>query len=89
MDVTTLVPGAIGIALAPLTVAVVVFLLGRRSGPWSAAACAAGWMTAITVGLVVAVLAGERLPAPGDGGPPVQALVAVGAGVLLTALAVW
>ncbi len=89
VDVTTLVPGAIGIALAPLTVAAIVFLLGRRHGPWSAAACAAGWMTAITAGLVVAVLLGERLPGPDGGGPPVQALVALGAGILLAALAVW
>jgi hypothetical protein len=89
VDVTTLVPGAIGIALAPLTVAAVVFLLGRRQGPWSAAACAAGWITAITVGLVVAVLVGERLPAPGGDGSPVQAVVALAAGVLLAGLAVW
>jgi len=89
VDIVALVPGALGIALAPLTIASIVFLLGARRGPGPAAACASGWITAITVGLVVAVLVGERLPSASSGGVPVQALVALGAAVLLFGLAVW
>lgn len=90
VDVVALVPGAVGLALSPLTVASVVFLLGHRRGYGSAMACATGWITTIAVALVVAVLVGERLPArTGAGGTPVEALVALGAGVVLLALAVW
>lgn len=89
MDILALVPGALGIALAPLTVASIVFLLGHRKGYGPAVACAVGWITAITVGLVVAVLVGERLPSSSGDGPPVQAIVALCAAVLLFGLAVW
>jgi hypothetical protein len=88
VDVVALVPGAVGLALSPLTVASVVFLLGHRRGYGAAVACATGWITTIAVALVVAVLVGERLPArTGAGGTPVEALVALGAGVVLLALA--
>jgi uncharacterized membrane protein required for colicin V production len=87
VDIAALVPGAIGIALSPLPVASVVFLLGHRHGYGSAVACAAGWMAAVAVALVVAVSVGEQLPAPTDDGPPVQALVALVASVVLLALA--
>lgn len=89
MDVLALVPGAVGIALSPVSVASIVFLLGHRRGYGAAAACAAGWIVAIAVGLVVAVLVGERLPTESSDGPPVRALIALGAGVVLLALAVW
>ncbi|AOX65619.1 hypothetical protein BJK06_07525 [Curtobacterium sp. BH-2-1-1] len=88
MDTSALVPGALGIAASPLTVASVVFLLGQRRGYRSAVACALGWSTAIVVALVVAVLLGERLPPPSADGAPVQAVVALSASVLLFALAV-
>ncbi|MGN8050407.1 GAP family protein [Curtobacterium sp. 22159] len=89
MDILALVPGAVGIASSPLTVAAIVFLLGQRRGHGSAVACAVGWITTIVVALVVSVLLGERLPAPSDDGVPVQAIVALCASVLLLALAVW
>lgn len=89
MDVLALVPGALGIALSPVSVASIVFLLGHRRGYGAAVACAAGWIVAIGVGLIVAVLVGERLPAESSDGPPVRALVALGAGVVLLGLAVW
>lgn len=84
-----MVPGAIGVALSPLTVASVVFLLGHRRGLGSAVACAAGWITTIAVALVIAVLVGERLPATSADGTSVQAVVALCASVLLFALAAW
>ncbi|MBK0297335.1 hypothetical protein IAE22_36475, partial [Bacillus sp. S34] len=65
-----------------------MFLLGHRRGYGSAVACAAGWMAAVAVSLVVAVSVGEQLPAP-TGGPPVQALVALVASVVLFVLAAW
>ena len=88
VDIAALVPGAVGIALSPLPVASVVFLLGHRRGYGSAVACAAGWMAAVAVALVIAVSVGEQLPAP-TGGPPVQALVALVASVVLFVLAAW
>ncbi|MFJ3033542.1 GAP family protein [Curtobacterium pusillum] len=88
MDIAALVPGAVGIALSPLPVASVVFLLGHRRGYGSAVACAAGWMAAVAVALVIAVSVGEQLPAPTDG-PPVQALVALVTSVVLFVLAAW
>jgi hypothetical protein len=87
VDTGALVPGALGIAASPLTVASVVFLLGQRRGYGSAAACAAGWITAIVVALVVAVLLGERLPPPSADGAPVEAFTALSASVLLFVLA--
>lgn len=89
VDIAALVPGAIGIALSPLTVASIVFLLGHRRGYGSAVACAVGWIATIVVALVVSVLVGERLPAPSADGPPVQAIVALCASALLFALAAW
>lgn len=89
MDIVALVPAAVGIALSPLVIASVVFLLGHRGGYASAAACATGWVLSVAVALVVAVLLGERLPAPSDGGTDVRAVVEVVAGVLLLGLAVW
>lgn len=101
VDVLALVPGALGIALSPLPVASVVFLLGHRRGPGPgsgpgrvrgpgpALACALGWTAAIVAGLVAAVLVGERLPSPRADGPPVQAIVALCAAGLLFVLAGW
>lgn len=89
MDVLALVPGALGIAVSPVSVAAIVFLLGHRRGYAAAAACAAGWVLAIAVGLVVAVVVGERLPTGSTDGPPTRAIVAVVAGVVLLGLAVW
>lgn len=89
MDTAALLPGAIGIAASPLTVASIVFLLGQRRGYRSAVACLLGWVAAIVVALVVAVLLGEQLPRPSTDGPPVQAIVALCAALLLLALAVW
>nr|WP_254701195.1 GAP family protein [Curtobacterium pusillum] len=89
VDTLALVPGAVGIALSPLTVASIVFLLGHRRGYGSAVACAVGWITAIVVALVVSVLLGERLPAPSADGAPVQAIVALCASALLFGLAAW
>jgi hypothetical protein len=89
VDIAALVPGAVGIALSPLPVASVVFLLGHRRGYGSAVACAAGWMAAVAVALVVAVSVGEQLPTATDDGPPVQALVALVASVVLFVLAAW
>lgn len=78
-----------GIALSPLPVASVVFLLGGRRGSGSAFACALGWTAAVAVALVLAVLVGERLPAEGSGGTSVQAVVALVAAVVLVVLAAW
>jgi len=89
VDVLGLVPGAVGIALSPLTVASVVFLLGQRRGYGSAVALAAGWVCTIVVALVLAVLVGERLPATSGSGTPVQAVVALVAAALLLGLAAW
>lgn len=89
MDVLALVPAAVGIALSPLTVASVVFLLGHRRGPASAVALAAGWVTAIVVALVVTVLIGEQLPDESAGGDTVQAVIALCAAVVLFGLAAW
>ncbi len=89
MEIAALVPAAAGIALSPLPVASVVFLLGHRRGYGSAAACAVGWTVAVAVALVVAVAVGERLPAPTGDGPPVQAIVALVAAAVLLVLAGW
>jgi len=89
VDLLALVPGAVGIALSPLPVASVVFLLGHRRGYAPAVACTAGWVVAIAVALVLAVLVGERLPVQTAGGSSVQAIIALAAGVVLAALAVW
>jgi threonine/homoserine/homoserine lactone efflux protein len=89
VDIAALVPGAVGIALSPLPVASVVFLLGSRRGRGSAFACALGWTAAVAVALVLAVLVGERLPAEGSAGAPVQAVVALVAAVVLVVLAAW
>jgi len=89
VDIIALVPGAIGIALSPLPIASVVFLLGHRRGYGSAVACTLGWVAAVSIALVVAVLVGERLPAPSGDGPPVQAIVALCAAGLLAGLAAW
>lgn len=89
MDVLALLPGALGIALSPLSVAAVLFLLAGRRGRGSAVAFACGWVLVIAVALAVAVFVGERLPAPDAGGGRVQDWAAVGAGVVLGALAVW
>ena len=89
MDVVALVPAAVGIALSPLVVASIVFLLGHRGGYASAAACATGWVLSVAAALVVAVVLGERLPAPSDDATDVRAVIEVVAGVLLLALAVW
>ncbi|MGG7306305.1 GAP family protein [Curtobacterium sp. AB451] len=89
MDIAALVPAAIGIALSPLPIASVVFLLGHRRGYGSALACALGWMAAVAVALVVAVAVGEQLPTGTGDGPPVQALVALAAAVVLFAIAAW
>lgn len=89
MDAALLVPGALGIALSPVSVASIVFLLGHRRGYASPSACAAGWVLAIAAGLVVAVVVGERLPAESGDGPPVRELVAVVAGMVLLGLAAW
>jgi hypothetical protein len=89
VDIVALVPAVVGIALSPLVVASIVFLLGHRGGYASAAACAAGWVLSVAVALVVAVLLGERLPAPSDGGTDVRAVVEVVAGVLLLGLGIW
>lgn len=89
MDIAALVPAAIGIALSPLPIASVVFLLGHRRGYGSAVVCALGWMAAVAVALVVAVAVGEQLPPATDDGPPVQAIVALAAAVVLFVLAWW
>ncbi|WP_416392879.1 MULTISPECIES: GAP family protein [unclassified Curtobacterium] len=89
MDIAALVPAAIGIALSPLPIASVVFLLGHRRGYGSALACALGWMAAVAVALVVAVAVGEQLPTGTGEGPPVQALVALAAAVVLFVIAAW
>ncbi|GAA1493244.1 GAP family protein [Curtobacterium herbarum] len=89
MDVVALVPAVVGIALSPLVIASVVFLLGHRGGYSSAAACAAGWVLSVAAALVVAVLLGERLPTPAAGKTDVRAVIEVVAGVLLLGLAVW
>lgn len=89
VDIAALVPAAIGIALSPLPIASVVFLLGHRRGYGSALACALGWMAAVAVALVVAVAVGEQLPTGTGEGPPVQALVALAAAVVLFAIAAW
>jgi len=89
VDLTALVPGAVGIALSPLPIAAVVFLLGHRRGYGAAVACLLGWATAVLLALVAAVLVGERLPLETAGGSSVQALVALAAAVLLAGLAVW
>lgn len=90
MDLTAaLLPAVLGIAASPLVIASVVFLLGHRGGYGSAAACASGWVLAVAGALVVAVLLGERLPAPGAGGTDVRAVVSLVAGVVLLGLAVW
>lgn len=89
MDVLALVPAVVGIALSPLVVASVVFLLGHRGGYGSAAACASGWILSVGAALVVTVLLGERLPSPDRGGTDVRAVVELVAGVLLLGLAVW
>jgi hypothetical protein len=89
VDLLTLVPAVVGIALSPLVVASVVFLLGHRGGYGSAAACASGWIGSVAVALVVTVLLGERLPAPDRGGTDVRAVVELVAGVVLLGLAVW
>lgn len=90
MDLTVaLLPAVLGIAASPLVIASVVFLLGHRGGYGSAAACASGWVLAVAAALVVAVLLGERLPAPGSGGTDVRAVLSLVAGVVLLGLAVW
>jgi hypothetical protein len=90
VDLTAaLLPAVLGIAASPLVIASVVFLLGHRGGYGSAAACASGWVLAVAGALVVAVLLGERLPAPGAGGTDVRAVVSLVAGVVLLGLAVW
>ncbi|MFJ5144405.1 GAP family protein [Curtobacterium sp. NPDC088465] len=89
MDLLALAPGAVGIALSPLPVASVVVLLGHRRGSAPAVACTAGWTVAVAAALVLAVAVGERLPVQTAGGSSVQAIVAVVAGVVLAALAVW
>lgn len=90
MDLTVaLLPAVLGIAASPLVIASVVFLLGHRGGYGSAAACASGWVLAVAAALVVAVLLGEWLPAPGSGGTDVRAVVSLVAGVVLLGLAVW
>ncbi|MBT1621346.1 GAP family protein [Curtobacterium flaccumfaciens pv. oortii] len=89
MDFLALLPAVAGIALSPLPVASIVFLLGHRQGYGPAAACAVGWITAIVVALVVAVLVGERIPAAPVDGPPVQAIIALCASGLLFGLAAW
>lgn len=89
VDLTALVPGAVGIALSPLPIASVAFLLGHRRGYGPAIACVVGWATAVAVALVVAVLVGERLPLETAGGSSVQAVVALAAAAVLAGLAVW
>ncbi|WP_181439428.1 GAP family protein [Curtobacterium sp. MCBD17_032] len=89
MDVAALVPAVVGIALSPLVVASVVFLLGHRGGLAPAAACASGWILSVAAALVVAVSLGERLPSPAEGETDVRAVVEVVAGVVLLGLAVW
>jgi len=89
VDVVALVPAVVGIALSPLVIASVVFLLGHRGGYSSAAACATGWVLSVATALVVAVLLGERLPSPTGGKTDVRAVIEVAAGVLLLGLALW
>ncbi|SDQ17995.1 Sap, sulfolipid-1-addressing protein [Curtobacterium sp. UNCCL20] len=89
VDVLALVPGAVGIALSPLPIASVVFLLGHRRGSASALACALGWIAAVAVALVASVLVGESLPSQAVAGSRVQAVIALCAAVLLAGLAVW
>lgn len=89
MDLLALAPGAVGIALSPLPVASVVFLLGHRRGAAPAIACSAGWVVAVAGALVLSVVVGERLPLQTAGGSSVQAIVALVAGIVLAGLAVW
>lgn len=89
VEIAALVPPAAGVALSPLPLASVVFLLGHRRGYASAIACAVGWMAAVAVALVVAVAVGGRLPSATEDGPPVQALVAIVSAAVLFVIAGW